>query len=288
MTPTMAVNAAPPRADSSLSFQVHAELGIEQISARFHRQRFAPHAHDDYLIGVTTEGAESLVQRGQRLVSCAGHLRLINPGEVHEGGPADGLWAYQAFYVWPKRLGEMLDLPNSDSALPAFASAIAQDSVAVCEMLSLHKLLRVSSDAHERETAAMLGLARVFRRHAITSPGGAALRRDQRAVQLVADCIRDRFADKLTLSDLSKVAGLSRFHLLRQFKAAIGLTPWQFQTQLRVDAARKLLRAGERAGHVAPTCGFVDQSHFTRVFRQTAGMTPGVYAAGYAQGQGDG
>lgn len=284
MISTADVIAAPPKSDVSLSFQVHPELGLEQISARFHRQRFAPHAHDDYLIGVTTEGAESLVQRGQRLVSCAGHLRLINPGEIHEGGPADGLWAYQAFYVPPRRLGEILDLPHSESALPAFTSAVAQDSVAVCEMLALHRLLRVCEDPHERETATTVGLARVFRRHAKACLGGAAMRRDQRAVQLVADCIRDRFADRLTLADLSEVAGLSRFHLLRQFKAATGLTPWQFQTQLRVDVARKLLRTGERAGPVASTCGFVDQSHFTRVFRQMTGMTPGVYAAGYAPG----
>ena len=87
----------------------------------------------------------------------------------------------------------------------------------------------------------------------------------------------------MTLAELADVADISRFHLLRQFKAATGLTPWQFQTQLRVEAARTQLRNGERASRVAHACGFVDQSHFTRIFRQATGMTPGVYAASYAE-----
>ncbi len=59
------------------------------------------------------------------------------------------------------------------------------------------------------------------------------------------------------------------------------MTPWQYQAQLRVVEARRRLRAGERASQVAHSCGFVDQSHFTRVFRQISGFTPGVYAGAY-------
>lgn len=282
MTSTEETSASKQALADGFSFRVHADLGIEQINARFERQRFAPHSHDDYLIGVTTEGAESLVQRGERQVSCAGHLRLINPGEIHEGGPADNVWAYQAFYVPPKRLGEILDLSGCDAALPVFGAAVAQDSFAVCEMLALHRLLRTSEDAHERETALTLGLARVFRRHAAAFPDPGKSRRHQRAVRMVESCLRDRFTERVTLADLADVAGISRFYLLRQFKAATGLTPWQFQTQLRIGSARAQLRNGESASVVAHSCGFVDQSHFTRVFRQMTGMTPGVYAASYA------
>lgn len=81
------------------------------------------------------------------------------------------------------------------------------------------------------------------------------------------------------------VSGLSKFHLLRVFKAQTGLTPWQFQTQMRIDLARRLLTAGEPAGQVAVACGFVDQSHMTRRFRQLVGLTPAAYAADTRQPQ---
>jgi AraC-like DNA-binding protein len=80
---------------------------------------------------------------------------------------------------------------------------------------------------------------------------------------------------------LARESGLSKFHLLRVFRDRTGLTPWQYQVNLRLDRARRLLQRGEPASQVADACGFVDQSHFTRIFRTVVGVTPAVYAASY-------
>ena len=71
----------------------------------------------------------------------------------------------------------------------------------------------------------------------------------------------------MPLVELSAVAGLSRFELVRRFGAQIGLTPHAFQTNLRVARAKALLPTGAAPAAVAAACGFADQPHLTRTFR---------------------
>jgi AraC family chemosensory pili system transcriptional regulator ChpD len=89
------------------------------------------------------------------------------------------------------------------------------------------------------------------------------------------------------LDEVAEAVGLSKFHLLRTFKAATGLTPWRYQVQLRLATARDLLRAGTPASQVAVICGFFDQSHFTRLFRASYGITPAAFAAAQRVEQGE-
>jgi AraC family transcriptional regulator len=100
------------------------------------------------------------------------------------------------------------------------------------------------------------------------------LRRVDDAIDAAAD-------DALKLSDLASAAGVSTFHFCRQFKRSTGLSPWQYVMRWRVDRAAAMLAANPRAAvaSVAAACGFVDQSHLTRVFRRVRRLTPGQFRA---------
>jgi AraC-like DNA-binding protein len=80
------------------------------------------------------------------------------------------------------------------------------------------------------------------------------------------------------LETLAKQAGLSRFQALRAFKQRYGLPPHAYQLCLRMSQARRLLQNGAPAADVALSCGFADQSHFTRHFKRFNGVTPMQYA----------
>lgn len=79
------------------------------------------------------------------------------------------------------------------------------------------------------------------------------------------------------IEDMAKSIGISPYHMIRQFKAACGLTPHQFQIQCRVRKAQKLLGEGKSVTEAAYATGFCDQSHFDRCFRKVVGLTPNVY-----------
>ena len=92
-----------------------------------------------------------------------------------------------------------------------------------------------------------------------------------------------RLADQLTcppgLADLAAEAGLSRYQLLRSFRAEVGMPPYAWLAQHRVARARLLLDRGHRPAEAAALAGFADQAHLTRWFRRVVGVTPGAYAA---------
>ena len=82
---------------------------------------------------------------------------------------------------------------------------------------------------------------------------------------------------QLTADDLAAAAGCSRYAAYRAFTQAYGLSPSDYQRQLRVRAARRLLGAGVTPSRAAAEAGFADQAHLTRWFRRYYGVTPGVY-----------
>ncbi|HTN99015.1 MAG TPA: helix-turn-helix transcriptional regulator, partial [Nordella sp.] len=76
--------------------------------------------------------------------------------------------------------------------------------------------------------------------------------------------------------------GLSKFQLLRGFCKATGLTPHAYLVQRRVALARTLIAGRLPLAEAALTAGFADQSHMTRLFVRTYGVSPGLYAEAVA------
>jgi AraC-like DNA-binding protein len=90
--------------------------------------------------------------------------------------------------------------------------------------------------------------------------------------------IEERFAEDVRLEHLEAEVGLSRFYLVRRFRAEVGMPPHAFQLAMRLDRARVLVASGMALADVAARCGFTDQSHLTRHFRRAVGVAPGAYA----------
>jgi AraC family transcriptional regulator len=79
----------------------------------------------------------------------------------------------------------------------------------------------------------------------------------------------------LRLDDLAQVAEMSRFHFARLFRSSMGVTPYQYLMEQRLQQAKTLLRLGSRTvAEVAAETGFVNASHFSRIFRKHLGVTP--------------
>lgn len=85
-----------------------------------------------------------------------------------------------------------------------------------------------------------------------------------------------RTAGRTRVLDLSRAIGWSDRHFARQFENHIGVTPKAFARVLRFGrAVRALSREGDASlAGVALDCGYYDQAHFTRDFREFAGVTP--------------
>ena len=98
------------------------------------------------------------------------------------------------------------------------------------------------------------------------------------AMALAQGWLHQHWQEPLALERLASIAGLSERQTLRRFRLATGDTPGQYLQKLRCRYARDWLQNSDLpVSDIAQLCGFADSSHFGRVFRSQAGVSPGQY-----------
>ena len=94
--------------------------------------------------------------------------------------------------------------------------------------------------------------------------------------------MRAHFHHEITNRQLASISNMSLRAFERQFRATFHLTPQKFLRKLRLRiASRALMHTDESLSEIALTCGFADQSHFSREFRRQFGRTPRDYREHY-------
>lgn len=124
----------------------------------------------------------------------------------------------------------------------------------------------------------MIAIASQLARRAGVDPRLPMENLGPKRLKLVVSFIEDAIGDSLTIETLARVAGLSPAHFAREFKRQMRETPHQFVMRRRLERARQLLLQGLRLADIARLCGFADQAHLTRRFRQHFGAPPGTFA----------
>jgi transcriptional regulator GlxA family with amidase domain len=96
-------------------------------------------------------------------------------------------------------------------------------------------------------------------------------------LQAVAQMLREQPADNISLAELGQTIGASARTLSRLFHNELGMTFYQWRTQLRIYHALVLLADGHDTTHVAHACGWANPSSFIAAFTNIIGTTPGRY-----------
>jgi AraC family transcriptional regulator len=89
------------------------------------------------------------------------------------------------------------------------------------------------------------------------------------------DYIQAHLCEDLSLGAIAERLGMSQYYFCHLFKRSTGMSPHQYLIQQRLERAKNLLKRSEQTiVSVASECGFANQSHFAKYFRQYTGMTP--------------
>jgi AraC-like DNA-binding protein len=255
---------------------------MEAMRAHFTGHVFHRHSHDAYSFAVTEAGAQRFRCRGGDHTSGEGMVMAFNPDDPHDGkaAAADG-FTYRIVHLGPALVRSVLtDAAGRDAPMPLFPHPVREDPVLRQALLRLHAAL-VGGEAagalarDERLTETVLAMVR---RGARTPARPATARAGSVSVRRARELLAADWALEVPAERLAEVAGCSRFALYRAFRAEMGMPPSDFQRQLRLRAARRMMAAGSSAAEAAAACGFADQSHLHRWFVRSYGITPGAYA----------
>ena len=107
--------------------------------------------------------------------------------------------------------------------------------------------------------------------------GKFPLKQPPTRVQVAQEFIYYHYHMPINLDNIAEAAESSVNHLIRQFKAATGLTPIAYLLQVRMAAARQMLLTDLKVSEVARLIGIEDALYFSRLFRRVNGVSPLAY-----------
>jgi AraC-like DNA-binding protein len=253
-----------------------SDLKLEAYHFEGVMQKFPNHFHEHYVIGYVESGRRLLICKNREYTINAGDMLLLNPLDAHTCEQIDGKTLDWRCLNIEKDImrGVAKEITGVDH-MPVFATAVASGSDAVPALRELHaSIMKEAKDFAKEETFYFLmeQLIAEYAQPAAETPPQAG-----REILAACDYMERNYAGNISLSDLSKAAGLNKYALLRGFTVQTGITPYQYLSTIRVNHAKRLLEAGEPPIEAAMQAGFADQSHFTRFFKTFIGLTPKLY-----------
>jgi AraC-like DNA-binding protein len=257
--------------------------GLEVMSARWVEHSFSPHMHDFYAVSLNYRGRGAFDCRHQTHDATPGTCNLIAPGELHTGRATgrDG-WIYRNLHIEAPLMTKLLHSIEWPGPFDVrFKSSLVSDAVLRTRLARVFASLTESSSLLEKESLLLTVLARLVTDHIIQERALRRAGREHAAITRAMEWLDANSEQNVSIRSLAAVAGLSPYYLVRAFHRQVGVPPHRYQTILRVNRARKLLTSELALSEVAYRTGFCDQSHLTRCFKRTFGVTPGSYSASH-------
>lgn len=252
------------------SFQSGAITAVDASSGR----TFARHMHDEFGVGLVTDGAQRSWSGRGPVEAVAGNLITVNPGEPHDGAPIGESRSWSMLYLSEHLVGGVVaDLEEGRRSRRELHSPVIDELRLTPLFVAARRAAVHSAGAEAFEERLLVLLARLFAIAPTPERGSSA------ALSKVRERIDDAPSLAHPLSELATLSGLSRYQTVRGFAYLTGLTPHAYLVQRRLHLARRLIRQGCALVEAAVDAGFADQSHMHRAFAARYGFTPGAYAA---------
>lgn len=242
--------------------------GLQRFEAFFAGHGYDLHRHDTYAIGHTLAGVQRFQYRGGWRHSLPGGTMVLHPDEVHDGeaGTETG-FQYRMMYIEPALIQQML----GGQPLPFIKNGLSPDPRLFAATEVLLRSLDIPLEPLEAQDA-LFDLAQ-----ALNSAGGVTARHasfDYRAAERAREYMHSALDRTVTLEELAHHSGRDRWSLSRDFRLLFGTSPYRYLTMRRLDLVRSLLIQGQSLVSAALIAGFTDQSHMTRQFSKTYGLSP--------------
>jgi AraC-like DNA-binding protein len=236
----------------------------ELFSSESENDYFPFHFHDLFCVSLITNGTEILNNTEQEFIATSGTISITQAHEVHRNYSLDSTgYSYKTLYVNP----EILKYFNNNEPITHLERVIYNPS--------LFKAISGLFNSTENKSKILIHCLKELTKHC-ESP-------DQKInwnnAFYKVDEIIDKHPNKpIETGWLAKQFCMSKFHFIREFKKAKGVTPQTYIMLYRLGRAKKMLLESIPIKDIAWLNGFYDTSHFSNNFKKIYGITPTHYA----------
>ena len=253
--------------DEKLMIEAYQFVGV--------MQKFPNHFHEHFVIGFIENGRRKLSCLNKEYVVYPGDLMLFNPRDNHtceqiDNSPLD----YRCLNIPETVMQNTIMEIAGKKDLPRFKKQVIAGAEQIQMLRELHEMIMQGSREFQKEELYLFLMEQLINTYAESNP---AEEEDNIKLEKVCRFVEESYAKAITLDELSKIAQMNKYVLLRTFTKEKGITPYQYLLTTRINKARALLENGIEPIDVAIHTGFSDQSHFTNVFKKLIGVTPGQY-----------
>lgn len=235
--------------------------------------------HDGASVALVIEGSFSYASSSGRALLYPGAVLLGNPGACYQCGHDHGVGdRCIAIQLSPTYFAE-LAATAAGSARYKFPTAMLPADRALLPAAAILQATCQAGETLRIEERAVGFVTAALRRLSGLRPAAQRVSAlDERRVSRALRYIEENADASLDLDRLAGIAAMSKFHFLRVFRRAIGMTPYQFLLDRRLRrAALRLLRTADPVGAIAFDAGFGDLSTFNNGFRRRFGVSPSLY-----------
>lgn len=216
------------------------------------------HNRKSYALSFCTSGQITYTHNGKKIVSDKNHAIILPQGQTYAiSGDRTGSFPVINFKCMHRLCDTIVSIPlqNADAYLRDYENmkslSLFDGNKAEIMSIFYHMLHRLSAQNLT---------------DSIIMP----------AVKHIEEFYRD---PSLSVSELARLCCISEVYLRRKFSEYYGMSPKQFILDIRLNRAKQLLSESTlKIGEIATQCGFSNQYHFCRIFKEKLGMAPTEYA----------
>lgn len=102
-------------------------------------------------------------------------------------------------------------------------------------------------------------------------------------IRLALNFMEEHYQEQITIDDIIRDIPVSKYHFIRLFRRVMGITPYQYLVNYRINMSKMFLRSTDRTvTEIAERCGFLDTSNFIMQFKKHTGQRPLGYRKDFA------